>query len=130
MKKLKWDSRYLYAGITALLVILCCIVFFMLIQRWGAMRSAIIAFMGILSPFIWGFVIAYLLRPVMDLFQKKIFAPISVKISKKERTQFAFARGLSILLSVIFALFIIVTLLWLIIPRLYDSIQSIVLHAP
>ena len=130
LKNFKFDGRYLQAGITALLVIFCCIVFYMIFQRWDAIRLAVTGIVGILTPFIWGAVLAYLLCPMMKFFQHGLFAPLASKMAKKERARFALARAMSVLLSVIVALLIVTALLWLIIPRFYESIQSIILAAP
>ncbi|MGI6029804.1 MAG: AI-2E family transporter [Candidatus Heteroscillospira sp.] len=130
MKKVKWDGRYIAAGVTALLVIFGCIVFYMIFQRWEGIRVAVINLIGILSPFIWGAVIAYLLCPMMKFFQKRIFAPVSEKLAKTERAQFAIARSLSVVLSLIVAIAIVTALLWLIVPRFYESIRSIVIALP
>lgn len=130
MKNIKWDSKYLYSGITALLVIFCCIVFYMCMKEWLVIKAAVMGLFSILAPFIWGFVIAYLLCPLMKFFQKNIFSKVALKVSKTKRAQFSIARGLSILASVIVAWVMIVILCWLIIPSFYISIKSIVAMIP
>ena len=130
MKNLKWDGRYLQAGITALLVIFCCIVFYVALQRWTAIRAAVGSVASILTPFVWGAVLAYLLRPLLAAFQGRFFAPLAQRLTKNRRTGFAIARGLSVLMSEIVAVLIVAVLLWLIIPRFYESIQSIILALP
>ena len=65
----KWDGRYLQAGITALLIIFCRSVFYVALQRWTAIRAAVGSVASILTPFVWGAVLAYLLRPLLAAFQ-------------------------------------------------------------
>ena len=130
MKDFKWDSKYLYAGVTALLVILCCIVFYMIFQRLEFISAALMNFLKILSPFIWGAVIAYLLCPMMKFFQHNLFGPLSERVAKKERARFAIARTLSVVTSIIVALTLVSSLVWLIAPRFYESIRSIIMALP
>lgn len=130
MKNFKWDSRHLSAGITALLVIFCCIVFYMIFQRWETIKAAVVGLVGILSPFIWGAVIAYILCPLMKFLQQGLFGPLAKKLTKKKRTRFVIARSLSVIVSVVVAITLVSALIWLIVPRFYESIRSIVLALP
>ena len=99
-------------------------------QRWTAIRAAVGSVASILTPFVWGAVLAYLLRPLLAAFQGRFFAPLAQRLTKNRRTGFAIARGLSVLMSEIVAVLIVAVLLWLIIPRFYESIQSIILALP
>ena len=63
--KFRWDKKYLYWGMTAFFVIAAAVLFYMLITRFPDVSGAINKLGRIFSPFIWGFVITYLLTPVM-----------------------------------------------------------------
>ena len=63
--KFRWDKKYLYWGLTAFCVIAASILFYMLITRFPDVSGAMSKLGKILSPFIWGFIISYLLTPVM-----------------------------------------------------------------
>ncbi|MEF9971550.1 MAG: AI-2E family transporter, partial [Oscillospiraceae bacterium] len=65
MNKFKWEKKYLYWGMTAFLVIIACISFFWVIQRWDGMKTSFSALLSILSPIIGGMVLAYLLTPLV-----------------------------------------------------------------
>ena len=58
MKFYKWNKHYLGWGITAFVVIACAIVFYMLLHYVGSVMSFIRGIIRILSPFIWGAIIA------------------------------------------------------------------------
>lgn len=130
MKRFKFDSKHISMGITALLVVICCIVFFMIFQRWEGIKTAVVNLMGILSPFVWGAAIAYLLCPMMKFFQHSFFYPFAEQVAKKERTRFAIARALSVATSLVIAIAIVSALVWLIVPRFYESIVSIIAALP
>ena len=73
MKRFDPKNKYLGWGITAFGVIACCILFYMLLQHGKSIGDAISSLLGILSPIIWGLVIAYLLWPLTKVFQRKLF---------------------------------------------------------
>ncbi len=128
MKKfIKWDKKYLYWGITAFCVIAAAILFYMALNYISILGNAVSSLFTILSPFIWGLIITYLLCPVMKRMEKHIFLPFTQKLSKKGKNGGRkLARGLAVLFSEIFLLALIVAMFYLIIPQLYDSIEKIV----
>lgn len=129
MKRFDPKNKYLGWGITAFGVIACSILFFMLLQHGKSIRGAIGTLLGILSPIIWGMVITYLLWPLTKVFQRKLFEPLLRKIRPKKPVSKSLARGLSVVLAILVALILIAALVWLIIPQLYTSIESIVLNS-
>ena len=130
MNKFRWDKKYLYTGITAFLVILACILVYTILQNFSSVRSAFRSLMQILNPVIWGLILAYLLNPMMGVFERKLFARPAARICKTPKGRHVFCRSLSIFLSVVVLLAIIVALLWMILPQLYTSIQSVVVGIP
>lgn len=129
MKKFNSDNKYLGWGLTAFCVIAGAIVFYMLLQHGGVVVDGINALLGILSPIIWGLVIAYLLWPLTKLFERSVFTPLLKKIAPKKNGA-VLARGLSVLFSIVVALLCVAALLWLIIPQLISSIESIIVNSP
>ena len=128
MKKFNSENKYFAWGLTAFCVIVGAILFFMLLQHGGVVVDGINTLIGILSPIVWGLVIAYLLWPLTKLFERSVFTPLLKKALPKKDTGKP-ARGLSVLLSIIVALLCIAALMWLIIPQVYTSIESIVLNS-
>ena len=132
MKKYRWDEKYLYWGITAFLVIVSSILFFWILQRWYSIWDTVKLILKIMEPFFLGMAIAYLLMPLMRIFENKIFRPLGEMVFKKEERRnkriHSFARGLSIFVSVILGIIMIVSLLWLVLPQLYSSIESVVVN--
>ncbi len=127
-----WDKKYFYWGITAFCVIACAILFFMALNYIDLLKSGINTLLRILSPFIWGLVIAYLLNPLVRVLQRKVFGPVCARLfsrSKSGRGD-SLARGLSVVFAEIFMLALITGLFFLIIPQLYSSIETIVVNSP
>ena len=129
--KFQWDKKYLYWGLTAFCVIAASILFFLLITRLPDISGALSSLAAILSPFIWGLVISYLLAPLMLRMEKHLFLPLGKKLFRKSKNGGArFARSMSVLLSILLFLLILTALIYMILPQLYSSIVTIVDNSP
>ena len=132
MKKfIKWDKKYLYWGLTAFCVVAAAILFFMALNYIDTLGQGIGKIFKILSPFIWGLIITYLLCPLMLRIEKSLFIPLTEMLLKKFGKKVKLngkklARGLSVCLSEIILIAVIVAMFYLIIPQLYDSVEKIV----
>lgn len=126
--KFKWDKRYLYWGITAFSVVALSILFFMIVNRFDVLAGAVAFIIGLLMPFILGFIFAYLLNPVVEFFEKKCFLPLFQKRKKKKPTHAP--RALAITVSLVLALSVITGLLFMVVPQLATSIMSVFTGLP
>ncbi len=128
----RWDKKYLYWGVTAFCVIAAAIVFYMALNYLPLLKKGLSSLLHILSPFIWGLVLCYLLAPFMRMVERKLFLPLSKKLYKNSKRSDGsrFARGMSVLLSELFLLAILTALVCLIIPQLYSSLQNMVANSP
>ncbi len=129
MKSFKWKNKYLSWGATAFFVIIACITFYLILQRWSGIIADISTFLGILSPFIGGFVLAYLLTPFVKVFEGKMFVPLGKKIfGNNEKRIHSFGRGMAIFLSILILIGVLSGIVSLIIPQVYNSVQTIVVN--
>ena len=127
MKRFGGDKKYLYWGLTAFAVIAASICFYLLLSRWAGVARAFGALMHIVAPFIWGFAITYLLRPAMVFFERSLTTPFVDRIFKADhRRAFALSRALAIVIAELLMLLVVGALLWLILPQIYSSVNSIV----
>ena len=81
--------------------------------NFGALQAKADNLLGILSPFIAGFAIAYLLNTPMDFFERRVYRNFKRK------------RGLSVLTVYLLALVVVVILLNLILPQVIESIVAL-----
>ena len=127
----KWDKKYLHWGLTAFAVIAAAIMFYMALEKFSVLASAVAKLVNILSPFIWGLVITYLLTPLMRRLQKNVFGPFAARLySKNSKSDGSkLARGLSVLTAEIVFLLIIAAVIYLIVPQVYTSLETIVLSS-
>lgn len=123
----KWDKKYLYWGVTGFSVVACAVLFYMALNYIGLVRDGVSKLMSILSPFIWGLVITWLIAPMTHLFEDSLFLPLGRSIHKSNEDKAKkLGRSFAVLLSEIVFLAIITALFYLIIPQLYQSIETIV----
>lgn len=130
-KRFRWDKKYLYWGITGFCVIACAILFFMALNYISALGTAVKTLVKILSPFIWGLVICYLLAPLMRALERGAFLPLGRRLYQKSKKSNGerFARNLSVLVSEIIMLALMAALVYLILPQLYSSLETIVVNS-
>ena len=82
--KFRFDKKYLYWGITAFLVIAASILFYYVLFHGASLSSGISTFIGIAMPIIDGFVLAYLMTPILNKIEKCIIKPLYTKAKVPE----------------------------------------------
>lgn len=129
--KFRWDKKYLYWGITAFLVIAASILFYYLLFHSVNIKSAISGAINISMPVIYGMVLAYLMTPIVNMLERKLFLPFLQK-RKKEVTAKSRKRMrlLSVILTVAAVILIVYLFLAMVIPQLIISIQNIAVQFP
>ncbi|GHU44572.1 AI-2E family transporter [Clostridia bacterium] len=159
--KTNWDIKpYLAIGLTAVLVVIFCMVCFFLIFRYKELQDVTHRILEILQPIIFGLVFAYLINPIVVFLEKKI-SPLfgkskkNVQVSKPtgkegkqgtaesvstEKGQGAaelypvakknYARGISVVVAMVFVLLLITLLFVQVIPQLYASVEKLVRQLP
>ena len=120
MKKL-FDNKVVQIGVTAFLVIAAGILFSFIIYNIGVIFGFIKNILNIMMPLIYGLVLAYIMHPIVNLFENKVFNKI-----EKEKTK----RNLSILCTFVIIIGLLVALISIIIPQLLTSIQSLLVNVP
>ncbi|MCH5251182.1 MAG: AI-2E family transporter, partial [Lachnospiraceae bacterium] len=118
-------------GITAFLVIAAGILFYYILFHGSSLSSGLNSFIGISMPIIDGFVLAYLMTPILNKIEKCIIKPLYVKaklpMTPKNKRRI---RGLSILATIVLILVVLYEFFGLIIPEVVRSIQSIIFQFP
>lgn len=128
MNRFGKDSKYFGWGLTAFCVLAGCILFYLLLGHLQTVGSVIGSAVHMLSAFIWGFVIAYVLLPMTRYFEYKVFAPLFQRLRKREIPSGGAPRVLSITTAIAIAIAAISIILRLILPTVYESVESILLN--
>lgn len=129
--KSKIDKNYIKIGLTAFLVIAASICFYYLVFHGTSVAKGFKSFIKICMPVLDGFIIAYIMTPLLNLNERSIIKPIFLKkhivLNEKNKRKM---RNLSILMTVVIVLIIIVLFSAVIIPQIVISIQNIILQFP
>ena len=129
--KFRWDNRYLHWGVTAFLVIAASMLFYYGIFHMKTLIVGIKTFLGIMAPIIYGVILAYILSPLINLFEQKLIYPQlekhNIQLQKKGRRAIRWA---CVLFSMFLFWVIIYALIMMILPQLIRSIMSIIYSFP
>ena len=133
--KFRWDKKYLYWGVTAFLVICASIVFYYLMFYSENLRIGLRVLLNITMPVIDGFILAYLMAPLLNFIEKKLFYPIVSRIMKKDSEQFSIKtkkniRKLGILTTLLIVFWLLYCQFSMLMPQLILSIQNIIFQFP
>lgn len=119
-------KRYLKIGITGAAIlasgILCAFVLF----KMRIIIELLKGITGILKPFLYGAVIAYLLAPLCNKIEEKLFQTFP-KANRKAKRFICF---IAIVISLCVALAIVWMVIMLIIPQVWDSVMKIIDMVP
>ena len=118
MDKKPHIKPYLYGMLAGFGAIALSIIFFFLIYRFDGFGSAISTLTGILMPFIYGAVIAYLLKPVCNTIEAFLRRFIPEKMKNM-------INALSVTFTILFGLLLIYALCMMIIPQLITSVTTL-----
>ena len=110
-------KRYLYLMLSGFGAISLSLLLFFFIYRFQGVGAALAELRRILAPFIYGGVVAYLLRPMCNHFERYLYKILTKKKKKA-------AGPLSIGLSLITGLLIVYTIIIMILPQLYYSVVN------
>lgn len=114
------NKRFIKLGITGVAVLAAGMLLFFLLYRAGEIAGMAKVVTGILMPFIYGAVIAYLLAPACNRLETLLR-----KLFRREGGQGGIFAGLAILLSMALALAVIWVLVILVFPQVWKSIVTI-----
>ena len=113
-------TNYFYWGLTAFLTVCAVLVFYDTVFRNGVLLALLSTLMKALAPVLYGAVMAYLLAPVVNFFDRVIDR------GGGEKSPRGLVRAGSILLTWAVVFFLLYLLFSILIPQLYLSIATLV----
>ncbi|MGI6030845.1 MAG: AI-2E family transporter [Eubacteriales bacterium] len=121
--KIDKTSKYFIISLHALAVILVSILFFCLLQNIDFFKGYFGYIIKLAMPFAYGFVIAYLVNPIMKFFEKHVVERLRIRHK-------ALKRGLSLLLAYVFAGTLITIFFSSVLPEVMTSLYGLVSAVP
>ncbi len=131
MKLDKENTKQIIKIVTVAIILLAVVL------NIGTVWNGIKVFLNIISPFIWGLAIAFVLNIFMTFYENIVFknrkkktnknAKISVNKTEKKKK---FKRTISIVLSIITIVAIITIIMVLVVPEFYRVISNLISNIP
>ena len=131
--KFRIDRKYLKIGFIAFLVIAASICFYYLIFHGDRFSVQIKEIARIVSPVLYGIIIAYLLTPLVNTIENSFLIPLTIKLKKKSAVtdnNRKHIRVISILFTIILVFFFIYGFFSILIPNIVKSVRSISYQFP
>ena len=113
-----YKRRYFFLMVSIFGAISLSIVVFFALFRFQGIGDAIDTLGKILAPFIYGGVVAYLLRPMCNIYERALQEWLPGKMKK-------IANSVAVGLSLLTGILVVYTLIIMIAPQLYSSIRSL-----
>ncbi len=123
----RFDHVCLKWGITAFLVIAAGILFYYLVFHVSNIKANLSVLTGILMPVVFGFVMAYLLTPILNFIEFRILIPLCNRCGVKESPRRAsLIRGGGILITAFLFFAVIYVLIAMMLSQIVPSIRTII----
>lgn len=120
MFKFEKNKKYTTIAIYSFIVLAAVVVLIFFFLNLSYFQNKIKDILDLLSPFMYGFVIAYLCNPILNFFTKQCGV-----IFEKKKKHPKLKRVLSIILTYIVVIIIIIIVILLIIPQVGDSYKTL-----
>lgn len=112
-------KKYSTISFYVILVILAGAVIVKAVTDWNSVYSVLKFTLGVFSPFILGTIFAFILNPLVNWINKKVFQ----KIFKKKNSKLSY--GLSIATTYVVILGLVILMLIVVIPQIYLSLVDL-----
>ncbi len=122
-------NKYFKWGLTAFLVVLASIVAGVVLTNLPGFFSVVSGLFSVLAPILVGVLFAYLLNPLVKMFEQVVMSGFVEKSKKPERTK-RIGRALAILFALLIAGVLLYGLFYMVLPQLYDTVASLVSSLP
>lgn len=116
-------------GLAVFLIVAACIAFYFALLRLTNLSGKLSEIVKILQPIIYGFVIAYLLNPIVRKVDE-LLLPIMEKKMKNQENAKSLTRAAGVFAALFVLVLVIVILCNLLIPELYYSIRNMIFTLP
>ena len=124
-------SKYFKWGLTAFTVLMASVLSIYIILNMTVIGKSISKLLKMIMPVVDGFVVAYLLSPLIDILENKIIFPFckkrNIDIEGKRKGTI---RGISIFFSLLVVFLLIYMFIRSVVPQVIKSIQNIIVQMP
>lgn len=125
--KNKWNKNIIQLGVVLAIAVCACILFAEVIKQWESIFGFIGKLLSAMSPIFIGIIIAFLLNPIM-IYLRRGLSWLIVKLRKDAEYDKVYkkVKTPALILTVLLFIGLLGGLLWLVIPRVYESMTDLV----
>lgn len=128
--KNKIDKSMLKFGVVLTLSLCIYALFEAMLQKWSTIAGVFDKLTGALAPFVVGLVLAFLLNPIM-VYIRKALATFCKKVFKMDyKKAYKKVKAVSLFVTIVVFIGALTGFLWLVIPKIYESLQDLVYNMP
>ena len=127
-RKQKGKEQNVYLAKIGLMIFItfaCCILFFFMLLRYQGFADGWHKIVGAAQSIIIGLVLAYLLNPIMEFLERKLYKRLKGKMKTDQKAK-KLSRGLGIAGAILFLLIIIILLIAAIVPSVISCIVGVI----
>ena len=124
MKRLR-DNQYFHLGMMILTLITISIILLAIVLNFSSFLAVVKTILGAFSPVVSGAVFAYLLNPLMNFMDRRLY-PALLRRKMDEKKAYKLSRVLSLIFALLFALVMLYEFFSMLLPQLYESIVGII----
>lgn len=122
-------KQYMVVATVIFITFCCCTLFFFMIYRYNGFTDFWKELINILQPIIMGFVLAYLLNPIMKFFEHYIQKGLQGRLKTREKEK-KISRAAAIVCALAVLIGIVTLLVVAVVPSISNSIQELVAGLP
>ena len=119
------DRAEFKLGLTIFIAGALLIIFYQIVAHYTGFKSGLVNLGRIISPFIYGFVMAYLLSPVYNLIVKKLYPLLKKGEKITNKTALTLSRVVASIVAVMLLVGVVGGMVALVVPQLFDSVSRI-----
>ncbi|MDD6189967.1 MAG: AI-2E family transporter [Firmicutes bacterium] len=123
--RVKLERKHYQWGITAFLVICAGLAVFFIIYRFDDIKGVGSTFTSVLSPFIYGLVMAYLLCPIYNWTVSRTYRLMNGG-SRHFKHDMTISKAVGTIVSLALLIVVVAGVMWMVIPGLLDSIVAVI----
>lgn len=126
-KKDRFANPYFGWGLTAFTVAAACLCFYYVLFHLSNITSGLKAAARILMPVMFGFVLAYLLTPILNYLEHNVWMPLCDKFGiKKSPKRDSMVRGFGVIVTIILFVAIVYGLCAMMVSQIVPSLINII----
>lgn len=128
--KFNIERKYIIIGLISFLVIAASICLYYLIFHSESFLNKVDTFFVIASPVVYGIIVAYLLTPIVNYFERKLLLPVFTCKNQMTANKKKYMRLISVIFTFIIVFLFLYAFFSILIPNIITSIKNISTKVP